>query len=79
MEWWEKEELFDTKYRNGTVCFNLGKYIPQKLYNAVEGWDTDSDGYWVYLSEGYHVDTDRIIHCYTIMDILEDLKRIEKA
>lgn len=77
MKWWEKEELFETKYRNGTICENPDKYVPKKLRNHVE-IDVDSDGYWVYLYDGYHCDTDRIIHVYTITDMIACLKVVSK-
>lgn len=78
MEWWEKEQAFETKWNNGTTAKNLWKYIPEKLYDAIDDTAIDSDGYWIYLNKGWHVDSERIIHVYTIEDLKNDIRNIEK-
>ena len=82
MDWTKKEELFDAKYRNGTTCSyrKLWKYIPKKLYDAVDDVGVDCDGYWAYLADGYRAydhDVDcAAIHEYTITDFKKALKTI---
>lgn len=77
--WFEKEEEFEARYRNGRHCKNLWKHIPDRLREAVDDCNTDSDGYWIYLAPGWDMDTERIIHCYTIADIKEDLERVGRT
>jgi hypothetical protein len=76
--WWEKEAAFEAAYASGRCAKDLWKYIPKKLQEAVDYVDVDSDGYWIYLAEGWCMDDERIIHCHTIEDLKADIKRIRK-
>ena len=85
-EWFEKEEAYCEKYRQGKVCQCLWKYIPKKYEEAVSWVNTDSDGYWIYLNNedgGWraydHAEDCGTIHEYTIADIREAIKTIEKV
>lgn len=79
MEWWEKEVRFERSVVNGTYAKDLWKYIPKLLLDAVDDASVDMDGYWIYLKEGWHMDGERTIHCYTISDLKDDIARIEKV
>lgn len=78
MEWFEKEAAFEKRWNRGTYARNLWNYIPDELAVAIEECTVDADGYWIYLREGWHVDSERTIHAYTILDIREDINRIER-
>ena len=60
--------------------FRIWKYIPKKYHDAIDFAHKDSDGYWVYLKQGYRAydlaEDCGIIHTYTIKDMREDLKTI---
>lgn len=79
-EWWEKEEAFERTFNAGKAATFLWKYIPKKLEPAIAGCTTNSDGYWVYLEEGWRAydlaEDCGQIHVYTIADLKEDLKTI---
>lgn len=77
-QWFEKEQDFETRYRNGTHCRNLWKYIPRNKLEAVDDATVDSDGYWVYLADGWTDDGDRVIHAYTVKDIVDAVKNVKK-
>lgn len=78
--WWEKEFRFENNSRPAT---NLWKYIPERLKSAVDECSTDSDGYWVYLENGYVAydggEDCWVIHEYTITDLKAAIKTIRKA
>ncbi len=76
--WWEKEYAFEKAYASGRYAKDLWKYIPKKLEEAIDETSVDSDGYWIYLNEGWNVDGDRIIHCHTIEDLKHEIKRITR-
>ena len=78
MEWWEKELAYEQTYASGRQAKDLWKYIPQKLREAVDDVGVDSDGYWIYLNEGWNMDGERVIHTYTILDLKEDINDIVK-
>lgn len=81
---WTKEEAYDELYRQGRQAKNLWKYIPKKLEDAVDDTAVDKDGYWIYLAHWngwtcYDGGEDcTLIHCYTIKDLIEDIKTIRK-
>lgn len=79
MEWWEKEYAYETKWQNGTVAKDLWKYIPKRLEEAVDETAVDSDGYWIYLNEGWNEDGERTIHVYTVTDLKEAINGIVKG
>ena len=83
MEWWEKEYLYEKRYRNGKVSTNIWKYIPDRLDDAVDSAYVDGDGYWIYLNDGYTAydggEACGIIHTYTVSDLKEDIKTIRKG
>ena len=76
--WHEKEESFDYRSRKSA---DLWQYIPKKFYPAVDHVTIDSDGYWVYLEEGWsaydHGSDCGVIHEYTIAGLKEAIKTIE--
>lgn len=78
-EWWEKEAAFEAAYASGRHAKNLWKYIPNRFAEAIDETLVDQDGYWVYLKEEWNMDGERTIHCYTVADLKEDIKRIRKA
>ena len=56
------------------------KYVPKRLINAVKEAYHDSDGYWIYLANGYedtHMNS-HVIHGYTIHELREDLRNVER-
>lgn len=78
MEWWEKEYAYEVKWQNGTVAKDLWKYVPRRLEEAVDDVLIDSDGYWIYLNEGWDEDGESIIHVYTITDLKKAINGIAK-
>ncbi len=57
------------------------KYVPKRLINAVKEAYHDSDGYWIYLANGYedtHMNS-HVIHGYTIHELREDLRNVERV
>lgn len=78
MSYADEEANFEQRYRSGNYCKDLWELIPKKLYNAITEAIVDSDGYWVYIAQGYSMDGERVIHSYNITGIKEDLKRITK-
>lgn len=78
MSFADEEYRFEQRYENGNYCRDIWDLIPKKLYEAISDATVDSDGYWIYIAEGYNMDGDRIIHSYTVSGIKEDLKRITK-
>lgn len=77
-DWFEQEESFDYRSRKSA---DLWQYIPKKLYPAVEDVMIDSDGYWIYLIEGWsaydHGSDCGTIHEYTIKGLKSAIKTIE--
>lgn len=82
-EWWEKEIDWEDRYYSGRYCHNLWKYIPKKVKDGVDDVAEDSDGYWIYLSEGWTSmdggEDCRIIHDYDIAGIKDAVKTIRKV
>lgn len=78
-EWWEKEAAFEAAYASGRCAKDLWKYIPNRLVEAVDETNVDLDGYWIYLKDGWNMDGEKTIHCYTVADLKEDIRRIEKV
>ena len=59
---------------------NIMKYVPKRLKEAVRKAFSDSDGYWIFLKDGY-IDTNmgtRVLHCETIQQLRDDLKNVER-
>lgn len=83
MDWFDKEEAFERVWQSGREAKNLYKYIPQRLAGAIAWCDVDSDGYWVYLEDGwfaYDAGEDcGIIHEYTIADLIQAVKTIRQC
>ena len=83
VEWWEKEEHFYDVYRSGRHATDLWKYIPERFVEAIDDTAIDSDGYWIYLRDGYRaydLDVDGgIIHEYSIADLKEAIKTIRRV
>ena len=77
-EWWEKELQFESIFASGRYAKNLWKYIPERLVEAIDDVSVDSDGYWIYLNDGWNEDGERTIHVYTINDIKNAIKGIQK-
>ena len=74
----DDEYAYEQRYLQGKQCKNLWQIVPKKLWDVIDDAITDSDGYWIYIKQGYNMDGDRVIHSYTITGIKEDLKRIER-
>ena len=83
MEWFNKEVRFSEAYSSGKTCRNLWRYIPKKLHIAVADCNTDFDGYWIWLDEGWsaydHGSDCGTIHEYNIKDLKEAIKTISKT
>ena len=81
MDWARKEELFETRFANGTTSKDIWQYVPRNVYSTIDDADVDCDGYWLYLASGfraYDLGADcTIIHEYTISDLKEAIKTIE--
>ena len=79
-EWWEKEAAFERTFNAGRAVTNLWKYIPVKILPAIEDCTVNSDGYWVYLADGWRAydlaEDCGQIHVYNIADLKEDLKTV---
>ena len=84
MEWFEKESAYAERYASGKIATNLWKFIPAKLDEAVYDAFADADGYWIYLNSeaGWraydHADDCGLIHEYTISDLKDAIKTIER-
>ena len=84
MDWFDKEEAFERVWQSGREAKDLYKYIPQRLKDAgaIATCDVDSDGYWIYLEDGwfaYDAGEDcGIIHEYTVADLIKAIKTIEQ-
>ena len=76
--WHEAEESFDYRSRKST---DLWQYIPKKFHPAVADTLIDTDGYWIYLEEGWsaydHGSDCSIIHEYNISDLRVAIKTIK--
>lgn len=81
--WAQKENEYEERSSCGTIARDLWKYIPQKLYEAVDDCVIDSDGYWIWLKKGYlaydHGSDCGIIHEYRISDLRDAIKTIKKT
>lgn len=78
MEWWKKEYQFEQTFNSGRHAKNLWKYIPERLTDAIDDTAVDSDGYWIYLNDGWNEDGERTIHVYNITDLKNAIKGIQK-
>lgn len=56
----------------------LWKYVPKRLSDAVVDITHDSDGYWIYLDEDWHMGGHESFHCETVKDLRELLKRVRR-
>lgn len=83
MEWYEKEDAFHKVYASGRHAKDLWQYIPEKYAEAISGCHVDSDGYWIYLEQGWaaydHAEDCGIIHEYNIADLKAAVKTIARA
>lgn len=81
-EWYEKEQRFEKAFFDGKIPTSIWKYIPDNLMDAIADTAVTSDGYWVYLNEGWraydHAEDCGTIHTYTIADLRNDLKTIKE-
>ena len=77
-EWHEKEARFGEH----APSRNIWRYIPKKLYEAVENAVVDLDGYWIYLNTGWTAydggEDCGLIHDFTISDLKASIKTIRK-
>lgn len=61
---------------------DISKYIPKKLYKAgaIQDAFVDSDGYWIWLNDGWYsydaADDCGMVHEYTIKDLKCAIKQI---
>lgn len=76
------EDVYEVVYASGRQAKNLWKYIPEKLAEAVDETNVDSDGYWIYLKNGYvaydGAEDCKVIHEYTVTDLKAAIKTIRK-
>lgn len=84
-DWFTKESDYEDRYRRGKVphdSWSLWKYIPKEKQAFVSRVSIDSDGYWIYLDEGFVAydggEDCGIIHEYTISDLKEAARTIRK-
>lgn len=79
-EWFEKETEYESRWRSGRIPTNIWKYIPGKHRTGVMNAFADSEGYWIWLNDGYraydHAEDCGIIHEYTIEDLRAAIKTI---
>lgn len=77
------EDIYEAVYASGRQAKNLWKYIPEKFAEAVDETNVDSDGYWIYLKNGYVAydggEDCCQIHEYSITDLKAAIKTIRKA
>ena len=77
-----KEEAYERTYNAGKHAENLYKYMPRKVLDGVIDAFSDSDGYWIYLSDHYTAydggSDCRIIHEHTVQDLKAAIKTIRK-
>ena len=82
MESWEKEIRFERTYLSGLAATNICRYIPERLNESYDWATTDSDGYWIYLNDGYTAydggSDCGTIHEYSISDLKKAIKTIRK-
>ena len=81
MDWFEKEAAYERTYAAGKQAKAISRYIPDKWWKAINGCSIESDGYWIYLNEGYtaydHGEDCGIIHEYNIADLKAAIKTIK--
>lgn len=77
------ENKYEAVYASGRQAKNLWKYIPEKLAEAVDETVTDTDGYWIYLNDGYvaydGAEDCKIIHEYNVANLKAAIKTIRKV
>ena len=78
MEWYEKDASFEQRARTAK---SLWRYIPKKYRNMLQDARIESDGYWIYLENGYRAydggEDCAIIHEYNLADLKAALKTIQ--
>lgn len=81
-DWFEKQYAYERAYRSGSRSKNIWQYIPAYLQCHVADAFSDSDGYWIYLDEGYTAydggEDCGVIHDYTIADLKESIRTIRR-
>ena len=81
-KWWEKEGAYQQVYSAGKQAKSISQYIPDAKVEAVAETLIDSDGYWVFLEEGWTAydggEDCRTIHEYSIVDLRAAIKTIRK-
>lgn len=83
MELHEKIYAFEARYSQGRHCRDISKLIPSGLTEAVDEWYVNSDGYWLYVKEGWTAydggsDVCHTIHEYTVEDLKSAIKTIRR-
>lgn len=81
MEFWEKEYVWERNYESGRYARDLWKYIPKKVEESVADTYVDSDGYWIYLADGWMAYGERgchTIHEWTVADLKDAISQIRK-
>lgn len=75
--WAKKEGSFANRKSHSN---NVFRYIPKKYYVAIDDAFTDSDGYWIYLKNGFAAydggEDCGVIHEYNIQDLKDAIKTI---
>lgn len=59
----------------------LVRYVPKAKRSSIYDAWRDSDGYWITLKEGWHVESysaERTIHEYNVAELRSVIKRITK-
>ena len=63
-----------------TMNTKLLRYVPKKFHIAISDIFKDSDGYWIFLKDGWldSVNQCHVIHTDTIAELKEEIRLIEK-
>lgn len=82
MKYENKEDAYARMYEAGRQATDIWKYIPEKHMESVTDAFSDSDGYWIWLEDGFvaydGAEDCRQIHEYNITDLKEAIKTIRK-
>lgn len=80
--WADKATAFESVYQRGRVA-RVWDYIPNRKMAAIDDATTDTDGYWIYLNDGWTAydggEDCGIIHEYNVKDLKDAIKTIREA
>ncbi len=79
MNWFDKESSFESRTNRAG---DIWRYIPKSKYESISDARIESDGYWIYLNDGFTAydggEDCGIIHEFTVADLREAIKTIYK-